>query len=132
MALFFQRSIRFLLQVAVCSAIATGPAAAQGISLVGSGPSVPSPLYAAWAEQYGKLRSNVQVRYLQLGASEGMREISQGVGDFAGGEIPLTDAQMHKGKNPLVQFPTVLVAIVPVYKLPGDPELRFSGELLAG
>ena len=131
MALFFRRAIRFLLRVAVCTAIGIAPLAAQGISLVGSGSSVPSPLYAAWAEQYGKLRSNVQVRYLQLGASEGMREISQGVGDFAGGEIPLTDAQMHKGKNPLVQFPTVLVAIVPVYKLPGEPELHFSGEVLA-
>jgi len=38
---------------------------------------------------------------------------------------------MRNGKHPLVQFPTVLVAIVPIYKLPGEHELRFSGELLA-
>ena len=128
----FMRGIRFFLQVAVCVGIGIAPAASQGmISLVGSGSSVPSPLYTAWAEQYAKVSSTVRVRYLQMGASEGMREIGQGVGDFAGGEIPLTDAQMHKEKNPLVQFPTVLVAIVPIYKLPGEPELRFSGELLA-
>lgn len=103
------------------------------ILLVGSGSSVPSPLYAAWSEQYAKLKNGVQVRYLPLGASEGIRQISQGIGDFAAGEIPLTDAQMRKGKVPLVQFPTVLVAIVPIYKLPGEaqPELNFSGELLA-
>ena len=128
----FMRGIRFFLQVAVCVGIGIAPAASQGmISLVGSGSSVPSPLYTAWAEQYAKVSSTVRVRYLQMGASEGMREIGQGVGDFAGGEIPLTDAQMHKEKNALVQFPTVLVAIVPIYKLPGEPELRFSGELLA-
>jgi phosphate transport system substrate-binding protein len=122
----------FVLLLAVCTGIVSSPSAAQrAISLVGSGSSVPSPLYSAWSEQYGKLKPGVQVRYLQLGASEGVRQISQGVGDFAAGEIPLTETQMHKGKNPLVQFPTVLVAIVPIYKLPGEPELRFSGELLA-
>jgi phosphate transport system substrate-binding protein len=128
----FMRAIRFFLRVAVCLGIGIAPVASQGtISLVGSGSSVPSPLYVAWAEQYGKHSSTVQVRYLQTGTSEGIRQIAQGVGDFAGGEIPLSDAQLHKGKIPLVQFPTVLVAIVPIYKLPGEPELRFSGELLA-
>jgi phosphate transport system substrate-binding protein len=127
-----RRTTRIFLQVAVCLGLAISLVAAPPvISLVGSGSSVPSPLYIAWAEQYAKVSSTVQVRYLQMGAAEGMRQISQAVGDFAGGEIPLTDAQMHKGTHPLVQFPTVLVAIVPIYKLPGEPELRFSGELLA-
>jgi phosphate transport system substrate-binding protein len=127
----FERTSCVLL-LAACTGIVSLPLAAQqAISLVGSGSSVPSPLYTAWSEQYAKLKPGVQVRYLQLGAAEGVRQISQGVGDFAAGEIPLTETQMHKGKNPLVQFPTVLVAIVPIYKLPGKPELRFSGELLA-
>jgi len=106
-------------------------AAQQTISLVGSGSSVPNPLYTAWIGQYGKLKQNVRVTYLPLGTSESIKEIGQGVGDFGGGEIPLSDAEMHKGKHPLVQFPTVLVAIVPIYKLPHEQELRFSGELLA-
>jgi len=128
----FGRTIRVLLQVAMWVGIGVAPLAAQkSIALVGAGSSVPNPLFSAWAEQYGKLKPGVQVRYLQLGASEGVRQISQGVGDFAAGEIPLTEAQMHKGDNPLVQLPTVLVAIVPIYKLPSEPELRFSGELLA-
>lgn len=128
----FEQRICILLQVVMWVGIGVAPLGAQhSISLVGSGSSVPSPLYSAWAEQYGKLKPGVQVRYLQLGASEGVRQISQGVGDFAAGEIPLTPAQMNKGENPLVQFPTVLVAIVPIYKLPSEPELRFSGELLA-
>jgi phosphate transport system substrate-binding protein len=128
----FQRRAGAFLQIAVCVGIAAVPLAAQqAISLAGSGSNVPSPLYAAWTGQYEKLHQNVQVKYLQLGTSESIKEIGQGVGDFGGGEIPLTDAQMQKGKHPLVQFPTVLVAIVPIYKLPGDHELKFSGELLA-
>jgi phosphate transport system substrate-binding protein len=125
----FNRAIRFSLQVALCMGIGIVPLASQGvISLVGSGSSVPSPLYNAWAVEYGKLKPIAQVRYLQMGAAEGMRQISQGVGDFAAGEIPLMDTQMHKGKS---SGSHVLVAIVPIYKLPGEPELRFSGELLA-
>ena len=112
--------------------IGIAPLLAQdAISLVGSGSSVPSPLYTAWTEQYEKMKQNVRVSYLQLGTSESIKEISQGVGDFGGGEIPLSGAQLHSGKHPLLQFPTVLVAIVPMYKLPGGLELRFSGELLA-
>lgn len=130
--LTFERKLRVLLQIVAWMGIGVAPLAAQeAISLVGSGSSVPSPLYAAWTGQYGKSKQNVRVTYLQLGASESIKEIGQGVGDFGGGEIPLSEAEMHKGKHPLVQFPTVLVAIVPIYKLPQEPELRFSGELLA-
>ena len=112
--------------------IGVAPLLAQDeISLVGSGSSVPSPLYTAWTEQYGKLKQNLRVSYLQLGTSESIKEISQGIGDFGGGEVPLTEAQMHGGKHPLLQFPTVLVAIVPIYKLPREQELKFSGEVLA-
>jgi phosphate transport system substrate-binding protein len=128
----FERRVRVLLQVALWMGIGVAPLVAQEtIALVGSGSNVPSPLYAAWTAQYGKLKPNVRLSYLPLGTSESIVEIGQGIGDFGGGEIPLSEAQMHKGKHPLVQFPTVLVAIVPIYKLPGEPELRFSGELLA-
>jgi phosphate transport system substrate-binding protein len=128
----FLRKARLFLQVAVCMGIGIAPLVAQNaISLAGSGSNVPSPLYAAWTEQYEKLKPGVRVRYLPLGTSESIKQISQGVGDFGGGEVPLSDAQMHKGQHPLVQFPTVLVAIVPIYKLPGEQELRFSGDLLA-
>jgi phosphate transport system substrate-binding protein len=66
-----------------------------------------------------------------LGTSQSLKEIKAGTGDFGGGEIPLAEGQKHSGKYSLVQFPTVLFAIVPIYKLPGKPDLRFSGELLA-
>jgi len=126
------RTLRAFLQVAVCMGIgAASLSAQQVISLVGSGSSVPGPLYTAWTGEYGKLHQNVRVTYLGLGTSESIKDIGQGVGDFGGGEIPLSETQMHKGKHPLVQLPTVLVAIVPIYKLPGEPELKFSGGLLA-
>jgi phosphate transport system substrate-binding protein len=127
------RRARVLLQIVVWMGMVARPVAAQeAISLVGSGSNLVSPLYSAWTAQYTKLHSNIHVNFLSLGTSQSLQEISAGTGDFGGGEIPLSEAQKHGGKYTLTQFPTLLVAIVPIYKLPGKPELRFSGEVLAG
>lgn len=128
----FARTARTSLQVAVFGVMVASPMLAQeNISLVGSGSNLAGSLYTEWTTEFEKQHPGVQVRYLPLGTSQSIHEIREGTGDFGGGEIPLTDAQKHGGKYPLIQFPTVLVAIAPIYKLPGKPELRFSGELLA-
>jgi phosphate transport system substrate-binding protein len=101
------------------------------VSIVGSGSNVPNHLYSAWIDDFNRKNPNIQVRYLPLGTSESMRQVSEGSGDFGGGEVPLTREQMQSGKVTLVQIPSVLVGIVPIYNLPGSPELNFSGELLA-
>ncbi len=119
------------MQVTVWMVITVAPLYAQEvISLVGSGSNLPLPLYSAWIERFGKLHPDLHVTYLALGTAQSIKEIREGAGEFGGGEIPLTSAQKHGGKHTLTQFPTVLVAIAPIYKLPGNPDLRFSGEVL--
>jgi phosphate transport system substrate-binding protein len=98
--------------------------------LVGSGSSVPVPLFRKWAEEYNKRSPAIQLQYVPLGTSEGIKQISHGSGDFAAGEIALTAKDRTEGS--LVELPVVLIGIVPIYKLPGlTQELRFSGDLLA-
>jgi phosphate transport system substrate-binding protein len=71
------------------------------------------------------------MRYLPVGTSEGIREISRGTGDFGAGEAPLTEKE--RKENSLIELPAVIIGIVPVYNLPGvHHELRLSGEVLAG
>jgi phosphate transport system substrate-binding protein len=73
----------------------------------------------------------MQMRYLPVGASEGIKQISHGVGDFAAGEAQLTEKDRKEGS--LIELPVVLIAIVPIYNLPEiHQELRLSGEVLAG
>jgi phosphate transport system substrate-binding protein len=104
--------------------------AQQSTALVGSGSSVPAPLYSRWAEEYNKRNPKIQMRYLPFGTSEGISQISRSSGDFAAGETPLTAKERTEGK--LIEVPSVLIAIVPIYNLPGvEGELRFSGEVLA-
>jgi phosphate transport system substrate-binding protein len=101
-------------------------------ALVGSGSNLPTPLYSHWVEEYNKLSPGVQVRYLSTGTVKGIEDISRGVGDFAAGEVPMSDEQLKSAKSPILHIPTVLVAIVPIYHLPGvRGNLRFSGPVLA-
>lgn len=116
----------------IALSLLVAPVKAQNrVSIVGSGSNVPSHLYAAWIDEFNKKNANIQVRYLSMSTVEGIRQISEGSGDFAAGEIPLIQEQMHGPKVSLAQVPTVLVGIVPIYKLPGNPELNFSGRVLA-
>jgi ABC-type phosphate transport system substrate-binding protein len=103
---------------------------AQAIVLVGSGSSVPAPLYNKWALEYNKRNPAVQMKYVPMGTSEGINQVAHGSGDFGAGEAQLT-AEERKAGN-LIELPTVLIGIVPIYNLPGvHTALRFSGELLA-
>jgi len=102
------------------------------IALVGSGSNLPTPLYSHWVEEFNKLSPGVQVRYLSTGTVKGIEDISRGVGDFAAGEVPMSDEQLKSAKSPIMHIPTVLVAIVPIYHVPGSKgNLRFSGPVLA-
>lgn len=102
------------------------------IALVGSGSNLPTPLYNHWIEEYNRISPNIQVRYLSIGTVKGIEDITRGVGDFAAGEVPLSEEQLKNGNRPIVQIPMVLVAIVPIYHVPGvKGNLRFSGAVLA-
>ena len=106
------------------------PALAQAVVLVGSGSTVPALLYNRWAQEYGKRNPKIQMRYVPIGTSEGIKQISHGAGDFGAGEAPLTEKDKKEGN--LIDLPVVLIGIVPVYNLPNTPqELRLSGDVLA-
>jgi phosphate transport system substrate-binding protein len=100
------------------------------VVLVGSGSTVPAVLFARWSQEYNQRNPDLQMRYLPIGSSEGVAEISHGVGDFAAGEIALTARQRADGE--LMELPMIVIGIVPIYNLPGlKGELRLSGAVLA-
>ena len=119
-----------LVLLLICSAFTAN--SQNIIAIVGSGSNLPTPLYTHWVEEYNKISPGVQVRYLSTGTVKGIEDISRGVGDFAAGEVPMSDEQLKTAKVPILHIPTVLVAIVPIYHVPGvRGNLRFSGPVLA-
>ena len=118
----------FVLVWALCAVLAAN--AQEAVILVGSGSSVPLPLYNRWAQEYGKRNPKIQMKYLPIGTSEGIKQISRGSGDFGAGEVPLSAKE--RSEAGLVEIPAAIIAIVPIYNLPGvQQELRLSGEVLA-
>src|ERR1700683_965489 len=72
------------------------PASAQNaVVLVGSGSSVPAPLYNRWTQEYAKRNSNIQMRYLTVGTPEGIKQMSHGAGDFGAGESHIHDKSLY-------------------------------------
>jgi phosphate transport system substrate-binding protein len=127
-----RRSAMYLLILAFWLALNVVVASAQNATvLVGSGSSVPAPLYNRWAQEYDKRDARTQMRYLPIGTSEGIKQISHGSGDFGAGEVPLTQKERSDGN--LIELPAVIIAIAPIYNLPGvHGELHLSAEVLAG
>lgn len=104
--------------------------AQEQIVLVGSGSTVPAPLFVRWGKEFGNQSAGIQMRYLPVGTDVGIKQISHGAGDFSAGEAQLTEKERKEGS--LIELPVVMIAIVPVYNLPDvKAELRLSGEVLA-
>jgi phosphate transport system substrate-binding protein len=129
----FGRTIALSAALGLLLVFCSLPANCQNVvALVGSGSNLPTPLYSQWVEEYNKLSPKIQVRYLSTGTVKGIDDITRGVGDFAAGEVPMSDEQMKGTTSPILQIPTVLVAIVPIYHVPGvKGSLHFSGPILA-
>ena len=121
----FALHLVFLLSLFASSALAQ-----QTLVVVGVGSTVPAPLYAAWSREYGKQHAGVQIRYVPLGAEEGIKQVSRGTGDFSAGELPLSEKELDQ--DHLVEVPVAIIGIVPIYNVPHlQQELRLSGEVLA-
>lgn len=125
------RNQSLLLVLAIAATLCPSLCSAQSaVILVGSGSSVPAPLYTEFSEAYNRRNPMMQMRYLPTSTTEGIAEIAKSSGDFAAGEVPLSAKE--RGEANLIELPSALIGIVPIYNLPGiKKDLRFSGELLA-
>lgn len=122
---------RFFLLLVWMVSLSSATARAQApVVLVGSGSTVPAPLYNRWAQEYGKRKANIQMKYVPIGTVEGIEQISRGSGDFGAGESLLSAKE--RAEKGLIELPVVIIGIVPIYNLPDVHQpLRLSGEVLA-
>lgn len=98
--------------------------------ITGAGATFPYPLYAKWAQQYESLYG-VKINYQSIGSGGGIKQVKAKTVDFGASDKPLPSAELQKFN--LVQFPTVMGAVVPVVNIEGisSGQLRLSGSVLA-
>jgi phosphate transport system substrate-binding protein len=104
---------------------------AQDVVLNGAGASFPSPLYKHWIDLYGA-QTGARISYESVGSGEGIRRLLAGEVDFGATDAFLTDEQLKKAPGKVFHLPTCAGAVVLAYNLPGEPQLRLTGEVIAG
>jgi phosphate transport system substrate-binding protein len=114
--------------LAVSAALIAVPASAAGLS--GAGGTAIYPVLSIWAQDYNA-KTGTQVNYQAIGSGGGIAQIEAKTVDFANSDKPLKPDVLDK--NNLVQFPEVVISIVPVVNLPGiaPGQLVIDGKTLA-
>ena len=110
---------------------ATHETAAASTKIEGAGSTTINPVFQAWIEEYTRLHPGFQMSYTSSGSRGGFRVFASGQAFFGVTEAPISDDQLQQAKGRILQFPIVVNSVVPVYNLPGVPQLRFSGSTLA-
>ncbi|HTP60805.1 MAG TPA: phosphate ABC transporter substrate-binding protein PstS [Burkholderiales bacterium] len=110
----FKLSFRASLIGAIAAAAISGSAVAGDIT--GAGATFPYPIYAKWADAYRK-STGVGLNYQSIGSGGGIKQITAKTVDFGASDMPLQPEQLDK--DGLLQFPTVMGGVVPVFNLKG-------------
>jgi phosphate transport system substrate-binding protein len=99
--------------------------------LLGAGSTFGNPIYTKMFSDYGKT-SGMQTNYQSIGSGGGIKQLMNKTVDFGASDAFLSDDDNSKCPAPVVEFPTCLGAVVLSYNLPGNPELKFTPEIISG
>ena len=97
-------------------AVALTSGGALAADITGAGATFPYPVYAKWADAYKK-ETGTGMNYQSIGSGGGIKQITAKTVDFGASDKPLEPKQL--GKDGLMQFPTVMGGVVPVYNIKG-------------
>ena len=100
-------------KLALAVAVLTGGALA--VEITGAGATFPQPIYEKWAYYFEKETGN-KVNYQGIGSGGGIRQITNKTVDFGASDAPLEPQELQK--HNLLQFPTVIGAVVLTYNVP--------------
>ena len=105
-------------------------AGAFAANLNGAGGTAIYPVLQVWAQKYQQ-QTGIQVNYQAIGSGGGIKAIESKTVDFANSDKPLVHSDIVA--NNLVQFPQVVISIVPVVNLPGitPGQMVLDGKTLA-
>ncbi len=96
--------------------------AAMAANLTGAGGTAIYPVLQVWAQKYQQMNGD-QVNYQAIGSGGGIKQIESKTVDFANSDKPLMHDEI--AQNHLVQFPEVVISIVPVIHMKAWPTARW-------
>ncbi len=117
-------------RAALAAVLAGFSVAASAQQITGAGGTFPAPVYAKWGEA-AKAAIGIELNYQAIGSGGGQNQITNRTVDFGASDAPM-DAPKLQSAN-LLQFPTVMGAVVPIVNIPDvkTDEMKLTGELIA-
>jgi phosphate transport system substrate-binding protein len=112
----------------VASVCGAGVAVEQ--ELVGAGATFPYPLYSKMFDVYSK-EYGVKVNYQAIGSGGGIRQLVSKTVDFGGSDAIVTDEDAKAAGAPVLHIPICAGAVVVTYNSPGNPEIKFTPDIIA-
>jgi len=121
-------TLRTALVCLASAAVMAGSALAAQLN--GAGGTAIYPVLSLWAQHYNQ-KTGTAVNYQSIGSGGGIAQIKAKTVDFANSDKPLMHSDL--AQNNLVQFPQVIISIVPVVHLMGirPGQLVIDGPTLA-
>jgi phosphate transport system substrate-binding protein len=115
---------------AIAAALVGLSLAANAQQITGAGGTFPAPVYAKWGEA-AKAATGIELNYQAIGSGGGQNQITNRTVDFGASDAPMDPAKLASAN--LLQFPTLMGAVVVIVNLPGVKldELKLTGELVA-
>jgi phosphate transport system substrate-binding protein len=107
-----------------------GTGLAKDMELIGAGATFPYPLYSKLFDVYNN-EYGVKVNYQAIGSGGGIRQLTNKTVDFGGSDAIMTDKELSEASAPVLHIPTCAGAVVVTYNLSGNPQLRFTPDVIA-
>lgn len=107
-----------------------GTVYAKDIELTAAGATFPYPLYSKMFDVYNK-ETGIKVNYQAIGSGGGIRQLINKTVDFAGSDAIMSDKNLAEAHAPILHIPTCAGAVVMTYHLSGNPQLKFTPDVIA-
>jgi len=98
----------------------------------GAGSTFGYPIYSKWFDAYAKIDPSVRFNYQSIGSGGGINLLINRTVDMGASDAPLNDEQIKRAPGAILEFPSVMGAVVITYNLPTVKHaLRLTGPLIA-
>ncbi len=118
-----------MITIFVVLAVIAGTGYAKDTELIGAGATFPYPLYSKMFDVYHK-EYTVKVNYQAIGSGGGIRQLINKTVDFGGSDAIMSDKDLAEASAPVLHIPTCAGAVVLTYNLTGNPQLKFTPDVI--
>lgn len=94
----------------------------------GAGATFPEPLLSHWTDRFEP--TGATISYTGTGSGFGLNQMIEKTLDFGASDAPVAAADMHLVPD-ILHIPETLGGVAIIYHLPGVPELRLTGPVVA-